>query len=150
MFELMDWHLWLISGMVLAIAEMLMPGFWILCFSFGAFAGGLTGYLGYDLASQIGVFSGVSALLVIFIRPLALKFFHKSSPEIETNINALIGQMGLVVREIKGRLETGKVKVGGEIWSAISQIDLPIPEGKQVVIKKIEGNKVIVEPVKEE
>ena len=67
----------------------------------------------------------------------------------ESNIFALKGKIGTVTKAIpkNGR---GYVKIGGEEWSAIFNLEMEIiEEGTIVVIIDVEGNKVIVKPKEE-
>lgn len=50
--------------------------------------------------------------------------------------------------QINGRKEVGRVKVMGDVWSAVADNDEIIPENTEVYIKSIEGVKLIVETKK--
>lgn len=67
----------------------------------------------------------------------------------ETNIYALKGQIGKVVKEIPvdGR---GYVKIEGEEWSAKSSTNILIKVGHKVEILSVTGNKLIVKEIVEE
>jgi len=64
----------------------------------------------------------------------------------KTNVDALIGQKGIVLQEV-APLAFGRVKVGGEDWAAIPAYDVTIPAGTVVVIKGYQGVKLIVAEV---
>ena len=139
------WQVWVFLGLLLATFELVIPGFLVSCFAVGAFASALLAYFHVPLLWQGIAFPVASLLFAFFLRPFAVTFLYKSGENIATNVEALIGKRGIVIEEIPGNMEKGVVKVGGEEWSAISEIDLPIPKGKRVVVKRIEGNKLIVE-----
>ena len=139
------WQVWVFLGLLLAAFELIIPGFLVICFSVGAFASALLAYFQFSLLWQGIAFPVASLLFAFLLRPLAVAFLYKSGENIATNVEALIGKKGIVIEEIPGNLEKGIVKVEGEEWSAISEIDLPIPKGKRVIVKKVEGNKLIVE-----
>ena len=86
-----------------------------------------------------------SAIALLCTKPL-LKAFHLSEL-IPTNTDRLIGKEGEVIKDISFN-EYGRVKVFGENWMATSEE--PIKEGSKVIIKNIEGAKLIVEKKKEE
>ena len=59
----------------------------------------------------------------------------------KTNIDMIIGKIGIVTKEIN-ELSPGRVKVSGKDWMAVSNSH--IDEGKKVRVLKIEGAKIIV------
>ena len=61
----------------------------------------------------------------------------------ETNIYALKGQTGKVVKEIPADGH-GYVKVESEEWSAKSFTNIPIKMGRKVEILNVTGNKLLV------
>ena len=64
----------------------------------------------------------------------------------KTNVEALIGQKGVVLQEV-APLTYGRVKVGGEDWAAAPAGDVRIPAGAVVVVKGYQGVKLIVAEV---
>ena len=76
---------------------------------------------------------------LIFTKPLLDKFINKNVTK--TNIDIIIGKIGIVTKEIN-ELSPGRVKVSGKDWMAISNSH--IDEGKKVRVLKIEGAKIIV------
>ncbi|HBI73911.1 MAG TPA: NfeD family protein, partial [Lachnospiraceae bacterium] len=63
---------------------------------------------------QIATFLIVSTLLLIFTRPVAVKYLKIGHEK--TNLNALIGAVGLVIMDIN-EYAPGQVKVKGQIWT---------------------------------
>ena len=82
-------------------------------------------------------------------------FFEKSNKFLKidkknilpTNVYRLINKEGIVIQNIEPLSNTGKVKVGGELWSAIS--DTEIAKDTHIKITGVEGVKLKVEPVKQ-
>lgn len=62
-----------------------------------------------------------------------------------TNADRLLGAVAVVTQEIDNRSATGQVKVSGQIWTARSQGEDPIPVGTSVTVLRIEGVKLIVQ-----
>ena len=61
------------------------------------------------------------------------------------NIDDLIGQTGLVCETISGNpAEPGKVKLDGEIWSAVSCDNTTIYKDEEVIIDEIKGVRLFV------
>lgn len=141
------WHIWVMVGIVLAISEIFIPAFAVMCLAIGAFGSAAVAGAGYDWQIQATVFAGVSLFSALTIRPVALRLFFRSS--VGDDVDSIVGKKAMVTEEIPGAMERGKVKIEGEVWNAISEIDLPIPTGKSVTITKIDGNKLVVEMEKE-
>ena len=75
-----------------------------------------------------------------------MKRLH-SGPELSLGHGKLVGQQGVVTERITG-LEPGRVKVGGEIWSAKPYDEtLVIDPGGTVEVLEIRGATVYVHPV---
>ena len=105
----------------------------------------LTGIYAYFFPEQIVVhlfiFLVISIILIALTKPLVNKL--KIATE-KTNADRLIGMEGIVLEEINPIEGTGQVKVSGQIWSAKSEQGA-ISEETSVIVKKIEGVKVVVE-----
>ncbi len=142
------WHTWIVIAVVLFILEIFTPGFILACFGFGSLAGGLMDYLGLGFAYQILAFSIVSIALFYTIRPFVKKHLYKSGEQVKTNVDALVGQIGIVDEKIDPIEHTGRVDVGGDNWKALSIDDSVIDKGRKVEVKKVEGIKVFVAPYK--
>ena len=92
---------------------------------------------------QILIFVFLSAVLLVSTRKFVKKFM-KRTKEQETNLELYIDKVVVVTEEIDNIKDTGAVKMNGIIWSARSTDGSVIPEGDYAVVKKIQGNKVIV------
>lgn len=134
---------WLGIFVVLLIIEIFTMGLTTIWFAGGALAAYLVGIIGIGTIGQIIAFTAVSVLLLIFTRPVAVKYFNQSRQK--TNAESLIGQQGLVIEEISTLQAVGKVEVNGQEWSAkTDEPDGKIAKDKVVVIDGIQGVKLIV------
>ena len=135
------WLIWVAIGIICIIIEIFTPGFLFMSFGIGAIITGMVSIVLKNVPLQILVFAIITFLVFISSRKLSKKLISKSSEE--TNIYALKGKKGIVVKEIPedGR---GYVKVGGEEWSAVSENGEKIEKDEKVIIIKVEGNKLIV------
>ncbi len=78
------------------------------------------------------------------MKPLTNKLF-KNKEKDELNTNGTIGKTAVVIKEIDNLKGTGEVKVGSEVWRAVSDDDSKvIPQDAKVIVLKIDGVKVIV------
>ena len=110
----------------------------------GSVAGLVCAILGAPTLLQFAVFILVSALLLALLRPL-LKKYLRVKPS-RTNADRLLGQEALVTEKIDNLQETGAIRINGVLWTAKSLEDAQIPTGTRVIIRRIEGAKVYVEP----
>ncbi len=98
---------------------------------------------------QVFIFAALSAVVVAITRPLVKKFLKKRTDQ-ATNLELIIDRIALVEEEIDNDLSLGVIKINGVAWSARSIDREKIPVGTFVVVKNIDGNKLIVEKRKEE
>ncbi|MCH8266696.1 MAG: hypothetical protein IH846_04205 [Acidobacteria bacterium] len=145
--QISAWQVWVILGLVLGLAEMLLSGFFLLWFGVGALLASLLAFLGVPRGAQIGVFLASSFLLLIFSRTIFKSVLFRSPHGVATNVEALLGRTGMVLKAIEGSLQPGSVKLGGEVWSAVSDDETHIAKGAKVQVLEIVGNKVRVKPV---
>ena len=97
--------------------------------------------LSLPLYAQITVFLLISIILIIFTRPVAIK--HLKIGKYKTTADLLIGQTGIVLKDIFEH-KTGQVKVKGQIWTAVAESEDFIAADTEVVVKAIEGVKLVV------
>nr|WP_203643620.1 NfeD family protein [Streptomyces sp. SID14478] len=117
-----------------------MPEFGML--SAGAVAGAVTAGLGGGVILQVLVFAVVSCALIVVVRPIAAR--HRAQqPQLATGVDALKGKQAVVVERVDG--SGGRIKLGGEIWSARTlDSDAAYEPGRQVDVVDIEGATAIV------
>jgi membrane protein implicated in regulation of membrane protease activity len=137
-------YLWLIVGLVLLVVEMLTGGFILLWFGVAGLLTALAALAGFSWGDQLGIFIIASFLLIVASRTIFKDVFMRGSV-VKTNVEALIGQRATVVQEIDKSQGTGEVKIGAEIWGAISTDAQRIAVGTEVQIIRIEGAKLIVQ-----
>ncbi|HIU74476.1 MAG TPA: NfeD family protein [Candidatus Pelethocola excrementipullorum] len=141
--------IWLIILIVLLVVEVMTLGLSSIWFAGGALIAFLAALLGADLYIQIILFLAVSILLLIFTRPIAVRYLNGRTTA--TNVDSMIGSRAVVTGEINNLLGEGEIAVNGIPWSARSeQEDLIIEKGKIVEIVKIIGVKAIVREMKGE
>ncbi len=139
----MEMIFWLIVFVVLLIVEIATMGLTTVWFAGGALVAFLAAYIGFGVVVQVLVFLIVSILLLVLTRPLAVKFFNQEREK--TNAESLIGQKAVVKEEINTLQATGRVEVGGMEWSAKTEESEIIEADTIVMIKGIQGVKLIVE-----
>lgn len=141
------WHIWIIAGLILWIIEIFTPGFVLGVFGTACLITAPFAWAGFSYVIQFLIFAVAAALLSLFIRPIVLRHIDRNKGQAKTNIEALIGQSGIVVETIDNIKDTGYIKIYGETWRAVNIDDTAINSGEKVRVKDIEGNKLIVEPI---
>ncbi|MCD8054279.1 MAG: NfeD family protein [Lachnospiraceae bacterium] len=140
---------WLFLMVILLVVEILTLGLTTIWFAGGALAAFVVGVLGLGLPIQLGVFVAVSAILLVFTRPLATRYLNRNTQK--TNVESLEGQTAVVTETINNRLAQGMVQVNGVAWSArSSEDDAILKSGTLVRIEGVQGVKLIVSEQKEE
>ncbi len=144
--QLMPW-IWLgviiLSCFVEFLTSVQLTAIWM---AVGGIAAVISDLCGASIVVQILIFIIVTVIAVIATRPIAKKLmrFDKTA----TNADMFIGKTGVVITAIDRKNSVGRVKINGDVWSAVSESDDIISENTQVIVKRIEGVKLVVEPVK--
>ena len=139
--------IWLGLFIILIVIELFTVGLTTIWFAAGALVALIAAACGAPLFVQIALFLVVSILMLVFTRPVAMKYFN--GDRAKTNVESLIGRKGVVTGEIDNLRGCGQVTLNGMQWTARSATaDGRIPEGNVVTVQAIDGVKLIVEPEK--
>ena len=139
---------WLVVLVVLVIIELLTMGLTTVWFAGGALIATIASLFHAPFALQVILFLLVSAMLLFFTRPLAVKYFNKD--RVRTNAESLVGRQAIVISEIDNLQGIGQVNVGGMEWSARTRMDgVKLPVGTVTTVLAINGVKLVVEERKE-
>ena len=138
------WQFWLIAAGVFFVCEMLTVGFLIFWLGIGSILAMIVSLFTNNLFIQTAVFVFSSGLLIFLTKPFIEKFVTKKDKTINTNVYSLIGKVGIVIEEINPLLGTGQIKIGSEIWSAISNDESIISKDSQIEVLEIKGVKAVV------
>lgn len=136
------WAAWLGSAVVLAVVEMLSLDLVLLMFAIGALAAAVVAALGGPAWLAIAVFAVVTVLLLLVVRPSMVAKLH-AGPTLQTGHTNLVGRTAVVLEPVTAT--TGRVQLGGELWSARSQNSAEVFDpGVDVVVTKIDGATAVV------
>ncbi len=148
----MDWisdHLtavFLGLAIVLGVAELASMDLILLMLAGGALAGMVSALLGAPFVVSALVAAGVATASLALVRPSLVKKLH-SGPDLQLGHGKLVGSQGVVTERITG-LQTGRIKLSGEIWTASPYDDtLSIEPGETVEVLEIKGATAYVHPV---
>lgn len=135
------WY-WLIGGVLLLIAEMIAPGFFLVWIGAAAMLTGLfTVLFDIGVAGQMALFA-LYAVIAVYVarRWFGSQPVASEDPLLNDRSARLVGRHVLVISDISDR--SGRVRLGDGEWSARGG---PAAAGDQVRITGVEGNCLIVE-----
>ena len=133
---------WIAILIVMVVIEIITLGLTTIWFAGGALVAFIASLLGAGIPVQIVLFVVVSLLLLAGTRPYAVKYFNKDRTR--TNADSLIGAVGVVLEDIDNLKAAGMVQVNGQEWTARTEDGGRIAKGKEVLVEKISGVKLIV------
>ena len=144
----MEWLFWIGGALLLVVIETVTADLTFLMIAGGALGGGLTSFLGGPLWAQVVVFACVSTLLLFAVRPWAKRRLAATTPQMKTNVDALIGRSATTLTAVDDG--GGRVRLGGEEWSArlapVVQGTTRLEAGASVIVTEIDGAVAVVAP----
>lgn len=135
--------LWMIGGILLLIAEIIAPGFFLVFIGVAALAtGAFTLLFGMPLAFQLILFT-IYALVAVMIgrKVYANQAADSSDPLLNDRVARMVGKSVTVIEAVDEH--SGRVRVGDSEWSARGGPGRP---GERVRITGVDGNCLLVEP----
>jgi len=141
-----EWWHWIVGGIALILAELMIPSFFIIWFGLGALAVGLLA-LAFDLSlpAQLATWTAASLAMVWLWFRVFKQSFHKT--RIGTADGGVIGEVGLLTGAV-APFERGKVRfqrplLGADEW--VCRADAAIAAGERVRVTSVEGSFLKVE-----
>src|SRR2546423_4026875 len=89
-----EWQVWSVAALLLCVAEMIAPGFWLLSVAVGSLAAGPVSPVLPGVVAPTFAFTAGTLLSLVGVRPLLLRYLHPAGREIRTNVDALAGENG--------------------------------------------------------
>ena len=138
-----DWLIWVLVAVALAIGEIATSGLFFLGpVAVAALLALLVAVLGGSLLLQLIVFGVGSVASLLVLRPVARRHLRMPA-QLRTGTDALVGARATVLQRVDS--DGGRVKIGGEEWSARSYMEGQVFEpGTRVEVVKIEGATALV------
>lgn len=132
------WATWLIIATALGVLELLSTDLILIMLAGGALVGMVVALVTDSLTVQILSALGASVALLAFLRPGMVHRLH-AGPTLLTGAEALIGQRAFVLEPVS-HLTPGRVKIGGDVWTAqpFDEDDV-IEEGVPVEVVTVKG-----------
>jgi membrane protein implicated in regulation of membrane protease activity len=132
------WETWLMIAVALGVLELLSADLILIMLAGGALVGMVVALFGLPVAVQIVVALGTAVGLLAVIRPSMVHRLH-AGPTLRTGADALIGERGFVLEPLS-HATPGRVKIGGDVWTAKPyDEDDQIEAGAAVDVVSIKG-----------
>jgi inner membrane protein len=136
-----EWWHWIVGGIALILAELVIPSFFIVWFGLGALFVGLLA-LAFDLSvtAQLATWTLASlAMVVLWFRVFKQSFIKTRAGTADGEV---IGEIGLLVSAV-APFERGKVRfqrpvLGADEWVCLA--DTAIAAGDRVRVVAVEGS----------
>jgi membrane protein implicated in regulation of membrane protease activity len=137
------WLALLIFFVLIEVASFQLIAIW---FALAALCTLLVSFVISNIVVQSFIFFGFAAIFLVLCYPLLKRIYR---PRSDTNSDRVVGQPAVVTQRIEPALAKGQVKVDGKEWSVkVKNIEQPCIEvGTVVMVKGIEGVKLVIEPM---
>ena len=134
---------WLVLVIVLLLIEIATVGLTSIWAAGGALVALILNIMHVSLIWQMAAFFVVTALLLYFTRPFAIRTLNSRTEK--TNYESVIGKVVRVEERVDNLSQTGRASVDGQEWTVRSESDEIIYEaGEMVKVVSVEGVKLIV------
>ncbi len=136
------WAIWVVVAVALAVGEVFTLGFFLGAVALAAVLAGVVALVGGGIVIQLAVFVAASVGSIALLRPIAVR--HLRTPAtLRTGTAALVGARAVVLERVDDN--GGRVKIGGEVWSARAFFEGQVIEpGARVEVGKIDGATALV------
>jgi membrane protein implicated in regulation of membrane protease activity len=140
------WLAWVGLALALGAIEVVSVNFVFVMLAGGALAGAVAAALDVAFAGQVIAAVVVAAALLAVVRPIVTRHFLVPEGHGGIGVLAQVGRSATVLQTVTEH--EGRVKLGGETWSARTAPDTaPCLPGQEVRVVSIEGATAIVSNV---
>jgi membrane protein implicated in regulation of membrane protease activity len=137
--------LWIVLSVVLAVAEAFTGTLVLIMFATGGVAAAVAAALGANVVGQAIVFTAVSILSLVVLRPIIRKHMMPAiaGEDATIGVKKLEGAPGTVLEEVT---ETaGLVRVEGELWTArVFDATQVLEPGERIRVIEVRGTTALV------
>lgn len=137
----LEWWMWIVGGIVLIIAELAIPAFFIIWFGLGAVLVGLLSLLAdFSATTQVSLWIVASVAMVVLWFKVFKQNFHKTLSG--SAAGEVIGEIGLLGSAVapfqRGKVRFQRPLLGAEEWVCLA--DEEIAAGERVRVVAVEGS----------
>jgi len=140
-----QWLWWIAAALALGLVEVASLDLVFAMLTVAALVAAGVAYTGASFTIQALVFSATAALLLLVVRPVALRKLKPAGPAQRTGTAGHVGRTAEVLATVTDR--AGQVKLAGEVWSArAADSGVTIEPGELVEVVVIDGATAVVRP----
>jgi len=132
------WHWWVIAGIVFWVLEIFTPSFVAGNVGLGCFAAAVASAVGASATWQIVAFAAMNLVGFVLVRPFFIRYLDRNSEATKMGVEGYLGRRAQVVEPIDSA-QSGRVRLGGEVWKAASDTGEAIAEGAWVRVVRMES-----------
>ncbi|MFT6292419.1 MAG: hypothetical protein ACJAR2_003036 [Ilumatobacter sp.] len=141
--------IWLCVAVVFALVELtaFAGSFVLLPFAVSAMGASLAGFYDAPAELQWSIFIFAGAALWMLFWNYSKRFIHDNAMPAGVGADRLVGMIAIVTSAIDSDdiNRTGRVKIVGEDWGALTEESRVIPAGAKVTIRSMNGTRVMVD-----
>jgi membrane protein implicated in regulation of membrane protease activity len=132
------WETWLMIAVALGVMELVSTDLILIMLAGGALVGMVVALFGVPAAAQIVLALATALGLLALLRPNMVRRLH-AGPTLRIGPDALIGERAIVLETVTHHAP-GRVKIGGDVWTAKPyDEDDQIETGATVDVVSIKG-----------
>ena len=140
-------YYWLIVAFFFLIMEMGSPGlFFFVSFFFGGLIAAIASYFTASIITQTVFFLSGTGISLFIVRYLIIPLLSKDRPHERTNVYALKGKQGFVLKDINTNI-AGLVRINGQVWAARVVRDESVVVGDLIEVIDVRGAHLVVKKV---
>jgi membrane protein implicated in regulation of membrane protease activity len=137
-----EWWHWVVGGVALMLAELVVPTFVLIWFGLSAIAVGVVLAFLPDLPLAADLFLWLLMSIAMVFLWFRVYKVHQHKTRVGTSDLGLIGEVGLLSKPVapfsKGEVRFQKPLLGSEVWVCIADEEIAV--GERVRIVQIEGS----------
>jgi len=139
--DVLFWAIMVVIFVVMEIATVQLVSIWLAA---GAMITMICAYF-FELSTvqELVIFLITSAVFLAITLPVIRKK-RQNRGYVSTNSDLDVGKTAVVIEDIDQDAGTGRVTLNGVDWSAVAADGKPIPKGSIVVVKEVQGAKLVV------
>ncbi len=135
---------WVIVAIAFAVAEVMTVAFFAVFLTIGALAAAVVSLLGFDLWVQAIVLGVIGVVGIVAARPFLVDRLHIGRHALRSGADSMVGQQALLIEPILGLGQPGHLKIGGELWPALTEDGSPLAATTPVVVTALRSTVLIV------